>query len=77
MYASSSSSMSDHPFLPSRLNKRGAGKWTNRSDLTTFQPDFLKKGYLIRQVSQPSLRRKKLVMYHRIKIKPLYGELNV
>jgi hypothetical protein len=35
--------MSDHPFLPSRLNKRDAGKWTDRSDLTTFQPDFLKK----------------------------------
>jgi hypothetical protein len=36
-------SMSDHPFLPSRLNKRGTDKWTNHSDLTTLQSDFLKK----------------------------------
>jgi hypothetical protein len=35
--------MSDHPSLALRLNKRGADKLTNRSDLITLQPDFLKK----------------------------------
>jgi hypothetical protein len=32
-----------HPFLRSRLNKRDAGKWTDRSVFTTFQVGFLKK----------------------------------
>jgi hypothetical protein len=38
---------------------------------------FLENGYLKRQAVQTSMRRNKLVMYHRIKIKPLYGELKV
>jgi hypothetical protein len=45
MYVLSSSSMSDHPSLASRLSKRGAGKWTNWSDLFTLHPDFFEKGY--------------------------------
>jgi hypothetical protein len=33
---------------------------------------FLEKGYLKCQVIQTSMRRHKLMMQHRIKIKPLY-----
>jgi hypothetical protein len=38
---------------------------------------FHEKGYLKHQVIQASMRRNKLMMHHRIKIKFLYGELQI
>jgi hypothetical protein len=63
------------PAIKVKQKRRGQMDWSIR--LNYLPSWFLEKGYLIRQVVQPRLRRNKLVLYHRIKIKPLYGELNV
>jgi hypothetical protein len=66
------------PSIPAIKVKQKRSTQMDWSIRLNYSPGwFLEKGYLMRQVAQPSLKRNKLMLYHRIKIKPLYGELNV